>query len=190
MEHFWRSGDFLCYVSRKTYSWVCGQILPGARVVDIGCATGTGTDLLAQTASLAKGLDVEQLSIAFARSMYIRPSFEVWDISVSPFPGQWDIVVAVEVLEHIKDYPEALRCMLRTAPMVFISTMNRQSKELRNDRPTYRPHVREFTPAEVVELAEAAEGRVEGIWDVEGTEVDVTTETTSLIYLIKEHLHG
>ncbi|MFX0138439.1 MAG: glycosyltransferase, partial [Candidatus Hodarchaeota archaeon] len=65
-------------------------------------------------------------------------------------PNSFDIVVAVDVIEHIKDYSTFLKELSCVAPKAIITTPNksRNEKSLKMNPPEYYQHVREWTIGE------------------------------------------
>lgn len=76
-----------------------------AEVLDAGCGTGYGSRILADFgASHVLGLDIDRLSIAFARRRYANAilSFERADCQALILPSaRFDFVFASNVLEHL-----------------------------------------------------------------------------------------
>jgi SAM-dependent methyltransferase len=133
------------------YRWA-GALVEGKRVLDAGCGTGYGSELLAsQGAAEVLGVDVDADAIDSAsRSDSRRATFAVADLRELPADlGEFDVVVCFEVLEHIAE-PEAaldrLAAVLRTGGILVVSSPNRD---------VYPPgnpfHEHEFTPEELAE---------------------------------------
>ncbi len=65
-------------------------------------------------------------------------------------PDSFDIVVTIDVIEHIKDYPTFLEDLSRVAPKAIITTpnRNRDDQSSKANPPHYYQHVREWTTGE------------------------------------------
>ncbi|MHB1044692.1 MAG: class I SAM-dependent methyltransferase [Thermoanaerobaculia bacterium] len=79
----------------------------GASVLDAGCGTGYGSRILADSgAREVLGVDVDRLSVAFARRRYAdgRVRFERADCEALAVPaGRFGFVFASNVLEHLSN---------------------------------------------------------------------------------------
>jgi SAM-dependent methyltransferase len=81
------------------------EFAAGKRVLDIACANGFGTILLAEVAREAAGLDVSPEAVEFARRVNGRANVRYEAVSKPPFPfpdGSFDLVVSLETIEHMK----------------------------------------------------------------------------------------
>lgn len=128
----------------------------GKRVLDIGCGTGSGLRLIADTARFAAGVDYSSETLTS-----LALSFRQWricavagDALTLPFQaGSFDVVTAFEVIEHLHDPTLLLGEMKRVLTpggMAILSTPN---------RPVYSPrgtwldyHVREYDTVELEAL--------------------------------------
>jgi SAM-dependent methyltransferase len=108
-QHWW-------YRGRRTVLDVviAGLGLPeGARILDAGCGSGRNMVELARYGSVT-GIELSETSVALARE---RGAGEVVAGSVleMPFPDQsFDLVVSLDVIEHLEDDLSALRELRRT----------------------------------------------------------------------------
>jgi SAM-dependent methyltransferase len=88
----------------------------GKRVLDAGCGVGYGSALLAEAAAEVVGVDVSSEAIAYARSRYARPNveFRVDDLLAPRLDDRsFDVVCALETLEHLADRDRFLREVVR-----------------------------------------------------------------------------
>lgn len=184
-ERFERTGDVLYCTGRKIYNQLDEKIPSNVSVLDIGCGCGFGTVILGRDVI---GIDKNQRSICFARTLYPWMQWEVWDISDTPwdsYPFPPHTVVCVDVIEHIKDYKKAMENIIQTAEKeIWISTPNRKDPTLPNEKPSLLTHVREFTIEEVLELIEKATKPVDvEILDYESFEpISINTEKSPIVY--------
>jgi SAM-dependent methyltransferase len=108
------------------------QFAGGRRVLDIGCAGGHGSNLLAESgADEVIAVDISQDAVLHAAKnddssdvLYVCA-----DITRSPFRGSFDMIVAFEVIEHCEQpaaFLETVVEMLDDDGMLLISTPNGQ----------------------------------------------------------------
>lgn len=129
----------------------------GKAVIDVGCGIGVGTNVLAREAIGSFGIDINRESIKFAEQMFgnQKVKFEVADITkLMPRPiGTFDVVVAIELIEHVADFEAVLEGLKRfyeekRRTVFFISSPNRNNDKIANDKPKNEYHVREWTSGE------------------------------------------
>jgi SAM-dependent methyltransferase len=141
------------HVSR--YRWAA-MLVEGKRVLDAGCGTGYGAELLAREgAAGVVAVDVDREVIEAAeRDGSGAVTFGVADLRELPADlGTFEVVVCFEVLEHI-DEPEAaldqLSAALAPDGILVVSSPNRD---------VYPPgnpfHKHEFTPGELYDALAA-----------------------------------
>ena len=100
------------------------------RVLDVGCGTAYGAAELARAAASVVGLDISGEAVGYARTHYSLPNLCFLQGSCTAIPvrpGAFDLVVAFEVIEHVKDWTECLleiRRVLAPAGQAIISTPN------------------------------------------------------------------
>lgn len=124
-------------------------LVEGRCALDVGCGTGYGTAVLAQTARKVLALDVSAESVAFSRTSYPARNVEflVADCRQIPLGSQTiDTAVCFEVIEHLAEQEtllEEIRRVLRPDGLLAISTPNRTyyTEERKEVNPF---HVREF----------------------------------------------
>ena len=138
---------------------VLGKVVNG-NVADIGCGTGFGTHLLTARADKVYGYEIDKNAIKFAERVFPfdKLFFSYGDITKGIF-GEYDFVIMVDVLEHIKNDKKALenvRGMLTKGGKLILSTPNRLSRYRKADT-----HYREYSPDELKTLLQGVFNSVE-----------------------------
>lgn len=106
--------------------------LAGERLLDIGCADGTYTRRLAQGFLSVDAIDIEPERLAdFRHSLTRMEQIRIHDMSASDIgfrDGSFDMVTAIEVLEHVADLDGTLaevHRVLRPGGRFCVTTPNR-----------------------------------------------------------------
>ncbi len=110
--------------------------LDGLTVVDIGCGGGLLSEPLARLGAAVTGIDPSQTNIGVARahaadaglSIDYRPTTAE---SLGEAGETFDVVLALEVVEHVADVPafiEAAARLVRPGGLLVFSTINRTAK--------------------------------------------------------------
>jgi len=110
--------------------------LEGLKILDVGCGGGLLSEPLAQMGARVTGLDMLERNIktarAHARIQGLEIDYRHGSVSEMAQAGaQYDIVLNMEVVEHVADVGDFLRQSSQTvAPggLMFIATINRTLK--------------------------------------------------------------
>ncbi len=180
-----KHGILLYYPQRNMYNFIKNYCMKRAiahqqypkylwkpKIVDVGCGSGVGSNVLSQEADFVWGIDKNDFSIEFAKEAFTREKNGIYYTPQVTFDSidimndnrtfmTFDIVVAIEVAEHIWDIHGFLNQLKRFTKKnkngsvikefgteFFISTPNRAHAKLRKDRPENPFHVREHTLSE------------------------------------------
>ena len=110
--------------------WFAARMALGRRVLDLGCGSGYGADVLAREAREVLGIDISDDAIDYARQHYraVNVRFERASCLEIPAPdGSFDLVVAFEIIEHLSDWRAfllAVRRVLAPTGQFLVSTPN------------------------------------------------------------------
>lgn len=142
---------------RQLFSWVLGRIggyaLRGNRLLEVGSNLGLFLDEAGRRGFEARGLEPSRWCVDYARRHFgvaiEQEALETYDAG----PGSADVVVALDVLEHLVDPLDALRRMRRLVDgegVVAVSTVDVSSLHARLRKSSWpwfiRPHLHYFTP--------------------------------------------
>ena len=125
-------------------------LVAGKRVLDVGFGTGFGALQLVPCARSVSGIEVDPGAIRFADSYMPGASWRWGDIQrpITHIFQAIDVVLMIEVLEHVIDWQAALRnvrdCLAPGGKLV-ISARNANADLRKNDL-----HEREWTAEELV----------------------------------------
>lgn len=123
----------------------------GRRILDAGCGTGYGADLLAATGAEIHALDRDSEAVRHAQKAHPRLRLVRGDCTSLPFRDRsFDLVVAFEVIEHLPGWDDLIResaRILRPSGVFLVSTPNRVYYNSGRERPNPF-HVHEFDFAE------------------------------------------
>lgn len=115
--------------------WFAESLVRGKQVLDAGCGTGYGANILAGTASHVVGVDYDSTVLSHAKRKYgsggVR--FVTSPVTALPFANHsFDVVVSFEVIEHLPDYQAhhlffaEVQRVLTASGLFIISTSNRE----------------------------------------------------------------
>lgn len=97
------------------YAAVAERLLPGSRVLDVGCHTGYFVAALAARGFAVQGIDADQEAVAVAQRNGVAAACA--DIESPSFPppelGEFDVILLMDVLEHLRDPADLLRRLKR-----------------------------------------------------------------------------
>lgn len=109
--------------------------LQGLRILDIGCGAGLLSEPLARLGAQVTGVDPSETNIAAARVHAERSGtlidYRATTIEAMNNRERFDIVLAMEVVEHVTDvglFLEQAAGLMKPGGMMVISTLNRTMK--------------------------------------------------------------
>jgi SAM-dependent methyltransferase len=147
---------------RFAYDFAARTIPPGGTILDVGCGTGYGAGLMAESGHAVTGIDVSEEAIAAARSAHGTPAcrFEQYDGRRIPFPdGHFVAVTAFQVIEHVRDdqgFARELARVLDPAGVAILTTPDRTRRLGPGQKPWNIYHVREYAAEDLRAVLEGA----------------------------------
>lgn len=125
-RHFGRDGDNI-------------KALSGLKLMDIGCGGGLLCEPFTRMGASVTGIDASDKNISVARLHADRTGLDIDYRCTTPenleqaadHAGQYDIVLALEVVEHVADVPLFLHActrLVKPGGLLFMSTLNRTLK--------------------------------------------------------------
>ena len=110
--------------------------LSGLRILDVGCGGGLMSEALARLGAQVVGVDASPGNVAaarlHARSQNVTVDYRLGEPAEVLAPEErFDVVLALEVVEHVSDVPAFLAtaaALLAPGGMLFVSTIDRTFK--------------------------------------------------------------
>ncbi len=131
--------DLLYHLAR--YKFVARQLKKSWDVLEVGCGTGYGSNLLTQFAKSVNATELDVSLLTRARERFTRANLSYSDV---PEKAGYDVVVCLEVIEHMsKDYGykllDHIDKYLKNKGIAFISTP-RKIDNASDNRKKYHLH--------------------------------------------------
>jgi len=152
------------------YQWADQHIGQQARVIDLGCGIGYGSNLLARNARRVLGVDRDPETVAYAKQHYGGAEYVAADVINSSYDGDFDVAVAFEMIEHLADPLPVLKAI--PAKTLLCSVPNETHFPFKN----YRFHHRHYTEQEFRDLLTEAGWQVLEMKHQVGPESPVSNE--------------
>ena len=215
---FVKNGVFLWKPTRQMYEYIKTYCLDKItqhpqypkfiwrpKIVDVGCGSGCGSNILSQEADFVWGIDKNKKTIDFAKQCFERIKNNIYYSSQVTFDNfdimedtretmKFDVVVAIEIIEHISDHRKFIKTLINKfdkrkegyeATEYFISTPNRNNKHIHKDKPFNPYHVKEFTSEEFWNVLSEYFDKIE-FFAADGKPTERTTEHTPILAKVSQ----
>jgi SAM-dependent methyltransferase len=123
-------------------------------ILDVGCGSGDNLEALASTGRyILSGVDVSEQALAIARKRVSNADLGILDVQREALARRFDLVISLQVVEHLLDDVSAIRNMGRmTDRYLLIETM--QGRMRRSELSI--GHIRNYSDVELRRKIEAA----------------------------------
>ena len=111
-----------------TYEYAL-KYVEGRTVLDAGCGTGYGSNMLASRARSVRAIDLSAEAIDYCRTHYAAPNLDFirMDVTRLGFRRAFDVAVSFQVIEHLPDLDAFLNSLKETVlpgGMILLATPN------------------------------------------------------------------
>ena len=134
------------------------RLVENKRVLDLGCNTGYGTEMLFRSAKKVVGVDVSEKAIVSAENQHghLGIQFQKINGKTLPFDDEaFDVVVSFQVIEHIVDYKkfiDEIKRIITPEGVIIFTTPNALLRLDPGMKPWNKFHVREFNHSDLKPL--------------------------------------
>jgi len=133
-------------------------------ILEVGCGTGMFSYLAAEEPHrMVTASELDEDTLRWTVENRNRQNIDYCSRALTDFDSdEFDIVVAIELIEHVDDFPGFLKSLSRVAPAAIVSTPNKNRSPLDSiaNTPVYDEHVREWTAGEFYWVLRAFYGDV------------------------------
>lgn len=154
------AGNFWFRARNRLIAWAIGRYFPGARnLLEVGCGTGFVLAGIAAAFPALKlaGSEAASEGFAFAAARVPGASLMQMDARRIPFRGEFDVVGAFDVIEHIEDDRAALAELhAAVVPGGGVLITVPQHPKMWSEYDVRAGHVRRYRARELVSMTEEA----------------------------------
>ena len=117
--------------------------------LDLGCGIGTNYELISKYSNNVFGIDISEIAIQFCKQKNYKELY-LSDINELKMHNKFDLIVCMDVLEHIENDINALKkikSLMLPGGMLFISVP--AHKYLWNNNDLFSKHIRRYNIKEI-----------------------------------------
>lgn len=145
-------GEWFEWPNIVALNWFAATLVGDSKsIIEIGCGTGCfAYEAAADPKRRILAVDIDQEAVEWAKKHRQRPNIKYQSRIVEEGEGEYDLVVSLDVIEHVKDYEAFLNLCRSLAPKCIFSISNKLSNSETSQAapPEYYQHVRKWTAGE------------------------------------------
>ena len=146
--HLWRYKEALKYVTNND------------EILDLGMGCGYGSYVLSEKSKKVTGIDDSQDAVDYARKYWLRKNIEYQYKDVFEVDGKYDITVAFEIIEHVRDVKDLFKKLGKVTKNLLLLSAPHASRIIKK---TANFHWKHFTEEEIINYLTDIGFRVERI---------------------------
>lgn len=174
-----KSEFYLHLMHIATYEYA-KNFVKNKKVLDFGCGSGYGTELLSENAESIIGVDISKEAVNYAKKNYILPNLDFKTISELT-DEKFDVITSFQVIEHVPndiEYVTKLKKLLKPGGCLLISTPDKKHRLFNYiQKPWNIFHLKEYTPKSLESLLQKQFNKVD-IFKI-GSDSDLILEEIS-----------
>jgi len=133
-------------------------------VLDFGCGSGYGTEMLSKNAAKVTGVDISKEAVDYAKNNYNSDNLDFKTISELT-DEKFDVITSFQVIEHVPndiEYVTKLKKFLNPGGYLLISTPDKKHRLFNHiQKPWNIFHLKEYTPKSLENLLKKHFSKVE-----------------------------
>lgn len=143
--------DYYVYLLHLASYNFAASFSDNKKVLDFGCGTGYGSQILSRNSESVVGIDISSDAIQYARDNYSGTTlnFEILDQAILPFSDSaFDLITSFQVIEHIEDadsYLSEMKRVLKPGGKLLLSTPDKKTRLFLLQRPWNYYHINEYS---------------------------------------------
>lgn len=159
------------------YNEACNYISKNDLVLDVGMGCGYGSFIMSKFAKEVRGIDDSEEAVEYAKQNWLNSNIKYFSGNaldlIHDYP--FDVIVAFEIIEHIKDDKELISLFKRTAQKYIVISVPHISVPLSRSR----WHHRHYTEDDIKKLF------VDENWEIERLETPIFGKGKAIFAVLK-----
>jgi len=149
-----KSELYLHLLHIATYEYA-EKFVKNKTVLDFGCGSGYGTEMLSKNAAKVTGADISKEAVDYAKNNYNSDNLDFKTISELT-DQKFDVITSFQVIEHVPndiEYVTKLKKLLNPGGYLLISTPDKTHRLFNHiQKPWNIFHLKEYTPKSLEKL--------------------------------------
>jgi 2-polyprenyl-3-methyl-5-hydroxy-6-metoxy-1,4-benzoquinol methylase len=158
-----KSELYLHLLHIATYEYA-EKFVKNKTVLDFGCGSGYGTEMLSKNAAKVTGADISKEAVDYAKNNYNSDNLDFKTISELT-DQKFDVITSFQVIEHVPndiEYVTKLKKLLNPGGYLLISTPDKTHRLFNHiQKPWNIFHLKEYTPKSLENLLKKHFSKVE-----------------------------